>query len=138
MITVYRSKIDVWVMVVLVIAIIVSLFPGLTFFLAPSPIDWLTAVFTAIFGAGLPLWLLLSTRYTLGNGHLVVQSGPFKWHIPVAEITNITPTSSPVSGPALSLDRLRIDYGGNRSLMISPRDQEQFVRDIRAANQRGG
>jgi hypothetical protein len=61
---------------------------------------------------------------------LVVRSGPFKWCIPIADITSITPTSNPLSSPALSLDRLRIEYGRGHLLMISPRDKEQFVRDL--------
>ena len=131
MATVYRSKIDVWLIVVLAVAIVVSLLAALTVVLSVrSPAAWAVAAFTAIIGAGLPLWLLLSTHYTLGHGQLVVRSGPFKWRIPVAEITSITPTSNLLSSPALSLDRLRIDYGRGKSVMISPRDKEQFVRDI--------
>ncbi len=130
MATVYRSKIDVWLIVVLAVSIVVSLITALTILLVRSPAAWAVAAFTAIIGAGLPLWLLLSTHYTLGHGQLVVRSGPLKWRIPVAEITSITPTSNLLSSPALSLDRLRIDYGRGKSVMISPRDKEQFVRDI--------
>lgn len=133
MATVYRSKIDVWLIVVLAIAIVVSLLAALAVLSVRSPAALAIAAFTAIIGAGLPLWLLLSTHYTLGYGQLVVRSGPFKWCIPVAEITSITPTSNPLSSPALSLDRLCIEYGPGKSLMISPRDKEQFVRDIGAA-----
>ena len=136
MATVYRSKIDVWLIVVLAVAIVVSLLAALTVLSVRSPAAWSVAAFTAIIGAGLPLWLLLSTHYTLGHGQLVVRSGPFKWRIPVAEITSITPTSNLLSSPALSLDRLRIDYGVGKSVMISPRNKEKFVKDIEAA--RGG
>ncbi|MDT4834616.1 Bacterial PH domain protein [compost metagenome] len=131
--TVYRSKIDAWLIAVLAIAIVVSLFAALTVLSVRSPMAWAVAAFTAIIGTGLPLWLLFSTHYILGNGQLVVRSGPFKWSIPAVEITSITPTSSPLSSPALSLDRLRIEYGRGKSLMISPRDKEQFVRDMEAA-----
>jgi len=109
------------------------LFAAVKVLSAPSSTAWAVATFTAGIGTGLPLWLLLSTRYTLGYGQLVVLSGPFKWRIPVADITSITPTSNPLSSPALSLDRLRIDYGKGKSLMISPRDKEQFVRDMEEA-----
>ncbi|QQO05935.1 PH domain-containing protein [Luteimonas sp. MC1750] len=91
------------------------------------------AAFIVVIGVGLPIWLLLSTRYTLEPRQLRVQSGPFKWHIKVADITSITPSSNALSSPALSLDRLRIDYGSGRSLMISPRNKERFLRDIEAA-----
>ena len=65
---VYRSKIDAWLVAVLAIAIVVSLFAAFSVLAVPSPMAWAVAAFTATIGAGLPLWLLLSTRYTLGNG----------------------------------------------------------------------
>lgn len=133
MVTVYRSRIDAWLLVVLGVAVIASLFAVLAIIPSGTPVALATAVFTAIIGIGLPLWLLLSTRYTLGNGQLVVQSGPFKWRIPVADITSITQSSSLLSSPALSLDRLRIDYMRSSSLMISPRNKDEFLRDIEAA-----
>jgi hypothetical protein len=130
MVTVYKSKIDAWLLVVLVIAMIVSLFAAATVLAVASPMAWTVAAFVAGVGVGLPLWLLLSTHYTLGHGQLVVRSGPFKWYISLTDITGITPTSNPLSSPALSLDRLRIDYGRGKSLMISPRNKEEFIRDI--------
>jgi hypothetical protein len=66
----------------------------------------------------------------LGRDVLIVQSGPFKWKVPVAEITGITPTRNPLSSPALSLDRLRINYGDGNSLMVSPEDKEKFIADL--------
>ena len=93
----------------------------------------LVAVLVAVVGVGLPLWLLFSTRYTLEATYLLAQSGPFKWVVPLADIKSITPSNNPLSSPALSLDRLRIDYGKGRMLLISPRDKEQFLQDVEAA-----
>lgn len=133
MVTVYRSEADTWLVAILAVAIVASLFAALKVHSAGSLSASAVAAFIAIIGAGLPLWLLLSTRYTLGNGQLVVQSGPFKWRIPVADITGVTPSNSPRSSPALSLDRVRIDYGRGSSLMISPCSKDEFIRDIEAA-----
>ena len=133
MATVYRSKTDAWLLAVLAVAIAVSLFAAIVTVSDGSAAAWPMAAFIAVIGVGLPIWLLLSTRYTLEPRQLRVQSGPFKWHIKVADITSITPSSNALSSPALSLDRLRIDYGSGRSLMISPRNKEQFLRDIEAA-----
>ena len=133
MATVYKSKTDAWLLAVLAVAIAVSLFAAIVTVSDGSAAAWPMAAFIAVIGVGLPIWLLLSTRYTLEPRQLRVQSGPFKWHIKVADITSITPTSNALSSPALSLDRLRIDYGSGRSLMISPRNKEQFLRDIEAA-----
>ncbi|MBJ6979256.1 PH domain-containing protein [Luteimonas sp. MC1895] len=133
MATVYKSKTDAWLLAILAVAIAVSLFAAIVTVSDGSPAAWPVAAFIAVIGVGLPIWLLLSTRYTLEPRQLRVQSGPFKWHIKVADITSITPSSNALSSPALSLDRLRIDYGSGRSLMISPRNKEQFLRDIEAA-----
>lgn len=130
---VYRSKTDLWLVVLLAIAMTASLSGALAMLSVGALTARVVAVFIAIVGAGLPSWLLFSTRYVLGQGQLRVLSGPFSWRIPVAKITAVTPTSSPLSGPALSLDRLRIDYGVGRSILISPRNKEQFVKDIEAA-----
>ena len=131
--TVYRSKTDLWLIALLAIAMIASLSGALVMFSTGTPAALMVAALIAIVGLGLPLWLLLSTRYVLGQDQLRVLSGPFKWCVPLAKITAITPTSSPLSSPALSLDRLRIDYGVGNSVMISPRNKEQFVKAIEAA-----
>lgn len=133
MTTVYRSKVDAWLVAILAIAMASSLLGAITTFSTQTPATWVLAAFIAVVGVGLPLWLLLSTHYTLGNGQLLVQSGPFQWRIPLADIKSITPSNSSLSSPALSMDRLRIDYGRYSSLMVSPRDKNQFVRDIEAA-----
>lgn len=131
--TVYRSKIDAWLVALLGVAVAVSLAGAVATLSVPSAAAWAVGAFIAVVGVGLPLWLLVSTRYRLGRGQLLVRSGPFKWRIQVADITNITPTSSPLSSPALSLDRLRIDYGRGKSLMISPLHKDRFLVDMEAA-----
>jgi hypothetical protein len=42
----------------------------------------------------------------------------------------------PGTGPALSLDRLRIEYGSGRALMISPAEKQRFLRDLAARRAR--
>jgi len=59
-----------------------------------------------------------------------------RWRIPAREITRITPTRSLTSSPALSLDRLRIEYdGGRQAVLVSPVDQDAFIAAVRAAQQ---
>lgn len=129
-VTVYRSKTDTWLVAVIVTAVTVVVV-ATAFALAVAP-AWGRWVAILAFGAStaLPLWVLMATDYTLDAAQLAVRSGPFRWRISLAEIHGITPTSSPLSSPALSLDRLRIEYGAGRSLMISPRDRERFLRDV--------
>lgn len=78
----------------------------------------------------LTLWVLAATTYTVGRSTLRIRSGPFTWRIAISSITGITPTRSILSGPALSLRRLRVEYGPRRSVLISPADQQGFLRAI--------
>jgi membrane protein YdbS with pleckstrin-like domain len=131
--TIYRSKVDIWLFVVLAFAALAALYSAAQTMAAGTTGSILVAVLVAVVGVGLPLWLLFSTRYTLEATYLLAQSGPFKWVVPLADIKSITPSNNPLSSPALSLDRLRIDYGKGRMLLISPRDKEQFLQDVEAA-----
>ena len=98
----------------------------------PSAVDgWVRLVL----GVGLPLWVLTSTSYTLTSGHLVVRSGPFRRRIPIADIVEVTPTTNPLSAPALSLNRLRVTSRG-ASVTISPADRGRFVADLEARRAR--
>jgi hypothetical protein len=45
-------------------------------------------------------------------------------------IARIVPSNSLESAPALSLTRLRIDYGVGKSILVSPADQQAFLRAI--------
>jgi Bacterial PH domain len=132
MATVYKSKIDWWLLIILASAMAASLYASAEIVLASSPSAWWLLAVTAGIGIGLPLWLLLATNYILETRQLLVRSGPFKWKVPIADITSITATSNPLSGPALSLDRLRIEYGRGSAIMISPRNKDQFLREIEA------
>ena len=126
---VFRSKIDLWLLIVLVAAAAFPLTQAMAALRHGS--SWIPHVL--IFGllGGLFFWLLLSTRYTVNQDTVVVQCGPFRWRIPKNEITQIVPSKSILSSPALSLDRLRIDYaGGRKSILISPKDKDGFLKDI--------
>jgi hypothetical protein len=96
-------------------------FPGRGFVVA-APLCALTLV----------LWVLLTTRYTLEGAHLGVRSGPFSWVIALKDIRAVTSTRDPHAAPALSLQRLRIDYGAGRSIMVSPAEEAQFLAELRA------
>lgn len=72
-------------------------------------------------------WIFISTYYELQGKELAIHCGPFTWRIPLAEVTDIRESSTTRSGPALSLDRLEIVYGGGKVLVISPADKARFI-----------
>jgi len=130
MATVYKSKIDVWIALIILFVVVFSLISALQQLSAYSPYAKWNALIIAAAGMGIPLWLLLATRYIITEDQLLVRSGPFRWRIPISEISGITSTYSPFSSPALSIRRLRIEYGDHKSVLISPRDRDNFIRQI--------
>ncbi|PMR75823.1 PH domain-containing protein [Billgrantia endophytica] len=135
---IYTSKIDAWLGVVLIGAVIACIFAFLLSLRSGNTAATLVTLPVLIIGAGLPLWLMMNTSYTLGDTTLSVRSGPFRWSVPIKDITGITSTSSPLSSPALSLDRLRIAYGRRRSIMISPKLKDQFIKELEARRMQNG
>lgn len=72
------------------------------------------------------LTILLRTVYRVDRKQLKIYCGPFWWTINIADIESVAETRSPLSSPALSLDRIRINYGERRWVMISPDDKQGF------------
>ncbi len=119
----FPSKIDLWLLLVLLLTILVCLWAA---FDSARNGNLPTAALVLILGAGLPLWLLMTTRYLVGEGQLIVKSGPFNWQIVLTAIDRVEPSRNPMSSPALSLDRLAIHYNNGRQILVSPRDQQGF------------
>lgn len=123
----FSSKIDWWLMVIVLLSTLIA--ATATYAWArrtrsPAKKILLSSALVAI--VGVPAWILMSTNYTLHEEHLDVRSGPFRWNILLNDVHAVSPSSSASASPALSLDRLRIDYGNNRSVLVSPADQEAF------------
>ncbi len=128
---VYKSRIDAWVGFILGAVPLVSLYAAWQLVHAPVPGRWLVAVSILLLGACLPLSLLLSTSYRLGDGRLRIRSGFFTWDIPLQSISKVEATHDAVSSPALSLDRIRIVYGSGKSVLVSPLKKDDFLRELR-------
>jgi Bacterial PH domain len=126
----YGSKIDGFVVLALGgLLLALGLAIG-TVVTHPTPQRWLVLLVLGPLAIGLPLWTLLTTRYAIDDAFLHVRSGPFRWTIPLRDIGSITPTRDITSSPALSLDRLCIEYGDGRRLLVSPREKDAFLRDL--------
>jgi len=72
-------------------------------------------------------WVFASTYYEVDTRELKVVSGPFRWRIPLSDITRVTPSRAWWSAPALSLDRLCIEYGDGKWTLVSPIRREEFL-----------
>jgi hypothetical protein len=127
----FRSKIDWWLAAVLLISAAASVMAVVIVSVVESPLLGLAISPLLLLSVGLPVWLLCATSYTFAATDLDVRCGPFSWRVPLREIRAVTPTRNPLSSPALSLDRLRIDFGRMRSIMISPQDKDGFMKELR-------
>jgi hypothetical protein len=126
----FKSKIDRWLLFLLAAVMVFEVVvmslaaaraqdPGHAMFLAVTAL-----AIVALIGS-----MLIGTHYTVTGDILRVACGPFRWKVPIDAIDAVEATRSPLSSPALSLDRLRIRYGGKR-IMVSPSDKTGFLRAI--------
>jgi membrane protein YdbS with pleckstrin-like domain len=124
----FPSKIDMWLALVLVATLIVQL--GVLAYVLATEADTGTVLVAVLVTGGVMLLIgltLARTYYEVAGNELRIVSGPFRWTIPIGDIHAVEDSRSPMSSPALSLDRLRIRYGGrNRSILVSPADKRRF------------
>lgn len=126
---VYPSKRDRWLEAVVWMALIASSSAGLACFaLRAGPRLLAVPLTLCLVTPALLFWSFYGTSYTLLSEELLIRSGPFRFHVPLAEITSVAPSRNPISSPACSLDRLEIRYHGDRSrILISPEDKASFL-----------
>jgi hypothetical protein len=75
--------------------------------------------------------LLTNTNYTVDVEQLIIKCGfLYKKTLDINTIRKISKTNDPMSAPAASLDRLRIDYGKYDHILVSPREKAAFVQAI--------
>ena len=126
----FRSNVDSW-FYALVVSLPIVLFTAVLPKLANAHSTVIVlAVTSLILVTTLPAWLLISTFYRVDSTLLRVQAGPFNWVVPLEKIHAVTATRSFGASPALSLNRLKIEYGRGQSISVSPRHRVAFIEAI--------
>lgn len=125
----FSSKIDVWLGVLVIAVAIVVLKAACSIVL--KPYGFFEAAVLFILGTVLPVWVLSSTNYYVINENLWIHSGPFRWKISTLTISKIEFSRSWASSPALSLNRIKIEYDGGKSIMVSPKERRKFLLAIK-------
>lgn len=124
----FASKRDTWLVVLGFSAAAISVAA-----IVPILVAEVSATITVVTGGLLILtvvlipWVYISTYYVVEGNELRVRSGPFRWRIALEDIHRISPTRAMWSSLALSLDRLRIEYGEGKWIMLSPERREEFI-----------
>ena len=81
------------------------------------------------------LHMFFKTRYIIDDNKLKIKCGfiPYK-PIDIATIKEVARTKSIISSPAPSFDRIVIKYGKFDEIIISPKDKQNFVKDLLKIN----
>lgn len=127
----FVSKVDGWLAALMLVAGSMSLMAIALVMQRGAAYGVTAALLIGIPAIALPVWVFLQTDYQLTDEELLVRSGPLRWRVPLRDIQTIKPSRSWLSSPALSLDRLRIDCGRGRSLLVSPQEKERFLSAIK-------
>lgn len=133
---------DAWLLVLIVISMSAALVGTVVAAINEPPetrAGFLAApVLAMLAAAAMIAWVWRDTGYRLGRSALHVRSGPVRRRVEYVDILEVRHSRLPLSGPALSLRRLRIKRrrrGWRRllpakPLMIAPRDREGFIRSL--------
>lgn len=122
---VFRSRIDWWLAAILI-------------FVAVAPI--VSACINGVFDLwtvviSLFILSLFRTVYVVNDSKLRVWVGVIPYgKKEIGQIKSVHRTSSLISSPALSIDRLAITFVNGDRLIISPKDREEFVASLLAVN----
>lgn len=122
--TTYKSKSDLTLIIpvfialsgILLIMAYNKVWPGLIVFLL------ITAFIVHIF---------LTTYYQINGKTLTIRCGfLINKSVDIDKIRKITETNNPISAPATSLDRLEIKYNKYDSIIISPKEKNDFIKTL--------
>ena len=136
---IYSTKVDWWIGLILIFTVAVLIGSAMPFFIGPpaqSPMGLGIGVLCLALAVWTG-WIPFNTNYEIGQTELVIRSAGFRWRVPLDSIVEVLPTHNPLSSPACSLDRLRVNYrnrkGRTRFVLISPREKEEFLHDLAEA-----
>jgi len=84
---------------------------------------------------GLVVHLFLKTEYSIDENVLKIKCGFFSYEpIKINGIKEITPSSTLMSSPAPSFDRIEIKYGKFESIVLSPKAKFEFAAHLTQIN----
>ena len=129
----YKSKVSYG----LLIAVFLIMFGPLMFKLSDYTLNTqrILGISLLIITFALILHMFLTTLYTIDNNRLKIKSGFFSYKpIEISEIKRITKTKNIISSPAASFDRIEIQYGKFKSIILSPKDKLNFCKDLNEQN----
>lgn len=130
--SVYVSAVDWWIVILLMLGPVICV--GMTGVLLQQgrPAD---ALYCLLAGAGTLLVTGLFTvpcRYTILQDSLTIRCGILFMRVPLGQIKAVEPSGSWLSGPALSIRRVKISTA-SRFYLVSPAERERFIEELTEA-----
>lgn len=126
--TVYPSKVDVWLGALMISAPVLLLGLG-CYIVMTRGIEGAFYMGMGVFVGVIMAGVAIPCRYTLTDRSLIIQAGLIREEIPYEKIKGATLSSNPLSAPALSLLRVRVELQQGYRL-ISPLLREKFIEDL--------
>lgn len=129
----FRSKIDWWILgfIISMTGLLIQLL--WTMYAKGTMVEYPEHTVIYILTIGILWWPIFNTRYNIQNQVLTIHCMFLRWSIPLENIQSVTQTNNPISSPALSLNRLKIEYlkeGKVKQVLVSPKDQQRFCESI--------
>lgn len=130
---VFRSKKDWWLVAFvtcmsgLLLQLLLTMYAKGTFMQYPlhSAVYMLTI--------GVLWWPIFNTKYTIQANQLHIQCIFLHWTIPLDQISKVSPSNNSIASPALSLNRLKVEYqhnGTTKFILVSPQQPDEFCQAI--------
>ncbi len=133
---IYQTKKDSWLVLIIASGGVMLLVQAVNLIIVKGvhyTETWILCA-ASIFYFGILILLAYPVHYEITTATLEIRSGILlHYKIPLSSIERVVPTRNPLSSPAWSLDRLRIDHVKNntkRVVMISPKDKETFLLEL--------
>lgn len=123
----YKSKVDLWLLILLIAA-----FGGPLIYMTVREPHWFAIVWLPV--TVMVIYSVTTIRYAIAGDTLLIKSTGFNSAIPIKTIRRVEETNSLLSSPAASLDRLEIVYNRYDSVLVSPKDKSGFINDLKAIN----
>ncbi|MBA3848528.1 MAG: hypothetical protein C0502_00850 [Opitutus sp.] len=128
----FRSKVDVWLVVLLGVSAALPL-------LAAGWLVWRGefrgVLLLGLWGAVMLLAvgvLTVPLRYVFRADRLHIQSGWLEWDVPYAGLRKAAPSLNPLSAPAWSIHRVKLESAGGSFILVSPDDRKSFMDELAA------
>lgn len=127
---IYKSKVDIWLICLVMAVAIISVLPVILF-----AFSWIAVIISL----GLFVFIaycLFSTKYIIHNDILNIKCGFFiNEKVNIMNIAKVLPVKSIIAAPAASLDRIGIYLSRqNTPVIISPKNKKDFVDNLRSIN----